>query len=448
MGIVADPHRTIGGRIVPITMLGSKTPQKDLEVLKKELAEATHRNLPPSVLINRYYLPIFKAAVNLTDVMQAESIRQKIVESDIDIDILPEWWLLNFELDRKRSRLPEAENWAKKLCNWAKNNGNKLWEGVALHAMGLVYEHQRKFDEANIRYKQSIDVMTHSGYNRQAAGSYFHLGVIAGEQNDFDLAAQWYQKAMVLHEALGNEHGAANTYLQLGRIAQKRLDFDAAVRWYTKSMNIFEKINDESGAASIYSQLGNIAIHRKDLEAAKRWYEKAAHIEEKLENGNALADCYYNLALIERFQHHLDEAERWCWKSLKISDWIGNQLIAANNYLQLGIFAQERHDFEMAEQWYKKSRHILETLQNEHGLGFVYRQLGILADIKKDDEAAGEWFIRSLGAFKHTCDPEALSGGTDHFIRVFRKSSPDIQAKLKRLWKRAALGPFPEPIQE
>ncbi len=384
--------------------LSPKVARQRLETLEKQLAAALRSGTKQATLVRRYYLPMFEATIELSELHRAESLRQKVCKTDMPASDLPQWCFLNFDLDRQLYELGSAKNWAEKLCEWANKSGDEEWEGAAFHA----------------------------------------LGVIAQEQRDFETAEKWYQKSLALKEKQSNEHGAANTCHNLGTIAQEQRDSEAAEKWYRKALEIFENQGNEHGAASIYHNLGTIAQEQGDSEAAGKWYRKSLGIFEKQGNEHGAASVCNNLGTIAQEQGDFEAAEKWYRKSLEIFEKQGNEHLVGSICHNLGTIAQERGNSEAADKWYRKSLKVSEKQGNEHFAAITYSLLGILSRSQNCLEDSGRWFIKSITSFSRTHDPYFRSQVEDHFLETYRQASLTGQRKLRALWKNEGIGDFPD----
>jgi tetratricopeptide (TPR) repeat protein len=275
------------------------------------------------------------------------------------------------------------------------------------------------------------------------ASAYHQLGMVAQEPRDFDRAEQWYLKSLAIEEKLGNESGAAITYHQLGMVAQERRNFDRAEQWYLKSLAIEEKLGNESGAAITYNQLGIVAEERRDFDRAEQWYLKSLAITEKLGNEPVAAITYHLLGIVAERRRDFVAAEQWYLKSLAIDEKLGDNHGAAGTYHQLGSIADEQKDYAAAEQWYMKSLAIKEKLGDVHSAASTYGNLGYLARLTGNYLESGQWRLKSVLAFLNTNDAEGAKRSAAGFMQTHQQAPPELQAKLREMWKEAGLGEFP-----
>jgi len=256
--------------------LTPKIARQQLAILEQQLTAALHEGIPLKTLARRYYLPMFEAAMSLSDLNRAQSLRQKILEKDLQAGDIIKWWFMNFELDYLLHRLTSAKSWADKLSKWADKTGDELLKAKALHK----------------------------------------LGIIAEERRDFEKAEDWYKKSLQIKERLGNEHGAAITYHQLGRIAEERREFEKAEDWYKKSLKISERLGDEHGAAITYWQLGYLGLLQGRVEDSGRWFVKSIAAFSKTRDPNRANRVINNFCIAYQQASQSEQRKlKQCWEN-------------------------------------------------------------------------------------------------------------------------------------
>ena len=134
--------------------LTPKIAKQQLAILEQQLSVALHEGIPQKTLARRYYLPMFEAAMSLSDLNWAQNLRQKVLEKDLQAGDIIKWWYMNFELDYLLHRLISAESWADKLSKWADKTGDEPLKANALHNLGIIAEERRDFKKAATNLRQ------------------------------------------------------------------------------------------------------------------------------------------------------------------------------------------------------------------------------------------------------------------------------------------------------
>jgi len=149
---------SISDSMISGSTLTPKAARQLLNTLEPQLIEALENGLDKSLLVRRYYFPLFKAAVKLRELQRAKNLRKHISEEHIKQGELPEWWNLNGELDFLLMQLPQALEWVEKLMDWSKKTGHKVWESQSYNAMGLIAQEQQDFKAAEKWYRKTLEI--------------------------------------------------------------------------------------------------------------------------------------------------------------------------------------------------------------------------------------------------------------------------------------------------
>ena len=131
--------------VLGTSKLTPKIARQQLAILEQQLAVALHEGIPRETLARRYYLPMFEAAMSLSDLNRAQNLEQKVSEKDLQAGDIIKWWGMNFWLDFSLHHLNQAEIWANKLSKWADKTGNQSLKAESLHNLGMIAEKRRDF---------------------------------------------------------------------------------------------------------------------------------------------------------------------------------------------------------------------------------------------------------------------------------------------------------------
>ncbi len=377
-----------------------------LAQLEPALAQALREHTPPTVLMRRFYLPMFEAAVSLGDFHRAAALFDHVDEDALSAADHPRWFGIATIYHLERSELPQAHKTATELLQHALKCGNADREAAACHYLGRLSQEQCDYRAAERWYRKSLAISERLGNERRIASAYHSLGAIAAEQHQLNAAEHWYGKSLEAGEKLGEPWGAADTYHQLGLIAQERRDLAAAEQWYRRSLAADEKLGHEHGVASTCHQLGRVYQERRDFTAAERWYRR----------------------------------------SLALGTKLGNEYVAAIDYAQLGTIAQERNDFATAEMCYHESLAVSERLGLDRVAAITYAHLGILASLQGQPRQAGRWLTKSIRMFTFCGDSHGATINTRNFAALYRQADEGTRQKLATLWEEAGLGSVGEAL--
>ena len=424
--------------------LSPKVARQLIGALDPELVAALKRGEERSTLIDRFYFPMFAAALVLRDFQRAKSLRSRISESEIRESELPEWWSLNFSLDIDLNSISSAKEYTEKLQLWAQKNDSPQRQSQVFYQFGRLAEKKRDFETSIKWYLQSVKLEEKLGNERRMAILFHHLGRTAEEQRDFGTAQKWYLKAITIYEKIENEDSAAtSTYHQLGMIAQKQRDFETAEKWYHKALFLDKKHENDHGAAITYHNLGMIAQEQQNPDAANKWLQKALSIFENQGDDHGAARAHHNLGVVAQKQHDFEAAKNRFHKARTKNEETGDECGAAMAYHQLGRIAQEQKEFATAEKWFRKALAIDEKRGDDYGAAMTYHELGILEGSKRKFEKAGKWLIKSFLIFNRYDRQDETQIVSDTFIKLLRQAGKGDKATMVSLWRNAGLPDLP-----
>jgi predicted TPR repeat methyltransferase len=211
----------------------------------------------------------------------------------------------------KKGELRKAKQLYLKFLEKNPNNAE------ALHALGLLYVQQEKFDQAVDYFQQAADLapdsaalLTHLGNAQQALGLFAqssdtlkkaldidpdnpqilnNLGVIYYRLGNLDLAIRYYEHAV----AKGSDY--ADAHFNLGVARAKKGQLDSAAQHYDLTLTYAEH---HPGA---HYQLGKLLMNRKRFKEAEVHFSKLKSLSkthaETLVN---LASCLLNQGLLSK----------------------------------------------------------------------------------------------------------------------------------------------------
>src|SRR5262249_3630916 len=84
------------------------------------------------------------------------------------------------------------------------------------------------------------------------------LGRIAQEQRRWDEAESFYRQSLALSERIGNEHTQSGSLHQLGRIAEDQGNAAQALVFYQRAEEILDRLQDPHGLAFLRKSIERV----------------------------------------------------------------------------------------------------------------------------------------------------------------------------------------------
>ncbi len=238
--------------------------------------------------------------------------------------------------------------------------------GTSLNDLGLVYEAQKKYDDAESSFKRSIEVKekNSSPDSETLIPTLNNLALVYRETNKLDLAQSTYERSLKLTEKkYGPDHPAdaliLNSLAGIMIAANKPAD---AEQFLKKSLPIWEKAYGPKhpAVAKCLDNLGSVCESQNKMDEAHDYFKRALAIRsESTTNTGSPADRAISLnkmANLHRDKGEFEEAQPLLKEVVEITEKDGgaqtaNMAIALNN---LALVDRELGEFDQSEQLYRK----------------------------------------------------------------------------------------------
>lgn len=343
-------------------------------------------------------------------------------------------------------------------------NGSKQTRGIANWCLGIIYNKQGKFLEAEKYGKEAVSLMP------EAAWAHYRLGDIYTQRGKLDEAIGAYQKAMQLNPEL------AEAYRGLGRTALMQDEPETAIQYfrgailrnpYEKSayynlakayqrshqfeqaktqMELFKevkayqdtvqqyrkKLKKNPTEVGLYAELAKIHLEINNIDAAIQEFNIVISLSPTLALG------HYNLGALYMQKGEVQRAIEAFKRAIKFDE---ND---PEPYIRLGWIYASQKKFNLAKSYLQGALEHNSTLGEAYrGLGEIYAQEGALIDAIAaftaltdiEPKAAAVWLRLGILQVKAKQFDEAV-----HAFRTAIQTDPDLPDAYNNLaWLYADL---------
>ncbi len=237
------------------------------------------------------------------------------------------------------------------------------------------------------------------------------------------------------HGVVYELHPALTGYLRSTLL--KSITDEGHDKWSRAFVEVMASLADQLAPRELHEQRFAFHVHHANFHYA------FAEAERLQMDTNQMA-LIQSLAVFAQNTRNFSEASELLEHFAILARKAGQGETEAAAYNQLGRIAREQRDFSGAEQWYMKSLTIREKQGDKHGVAITNGQLGIVSVLQEHFEEGGRRLIKSIMTFTRCGDSQGAEQGAKIFMGNYAKAPSDEQAKLKEMWEKAGLGPFPE----
>ncbi len=139
-------------------------------------------------------------------------------------------------------------------------------EANSLRHLGIVSEHQGRYEDAIEYFERSLKIRSELRDNAGMAAVLTAIGIALEAMSRFDEAVTSHRRALDLRREAGDRHGEATTLLNLGIAHESRGQHDLAAEQHRQALRLYREMDDRLGEAHALNNLGN-ALRRLDESA-------------------------------------------------------------------------------------------------------------------------------------------------------------------------------------
>lgn len=342
---------------------------------------------------------VFTEKINVYNVLKSISVIDKNIEIKDKKALAIDSFLLWFYMNEEFKEGLELSEEMLKLCEQEKN-----YKGIALvlNTIGNLNSEMYFFEEAEKRFKESIDISEEIGYKHGLERGYFCLGRLFLSLDELDKAEENILKALKETKETKNLLMEINSYNKIGEVYFYRNELAESEFYFEKSLELLKVIDNNLGKAATFIGFGNIFYEMGNLIEAEKNYRKVIEIGLKIGSltfiicgKNNLSKCLVKNNDFDEAKNHLDDALKICEE---IEDKNGKGFIR----LDLGNLHLKQEHVEKALEQYNKSLIIFQEIKNKFGIAEVYRKMGTLYVESLEYDKAEESYNKSLDIFSKT----------------------------------------------
>ena len=243
-----------------------------------------------------------------------------------------------------------------------------------LQAIATIQYCLGRFEEAEMRYKQVLEIRRRIGNQKEMVVPTLNLGVLYQQIGESKKAEELFKDGLRWAESAGHWKGVGNALQNLGVLAQEKGNLEKAEKFYKRSLKIRRKIGDEKGLGQVLNQLAILHLKKGKLHEAEELLNQCLDIVQKMVDQRAHAAILHQLGILSEKQGKLNLAENLYRQSLDISERIGYRYGVALTKIQLGKNLEKKHRFEAAFSAYSEALSIFEELNDKKSTENVKRR--------------------------------------------------------------------------
>jgi len=240
----------------------------------------------------------------------------------------------------------------------------------------LAATHCRKGLDIVQQLEQTEDIQRKTGI------LYSDLGDVLKDIGHYKDAEVKYKQSLEIIKKIHDSRNEAVIQVQLGNLYLAQDKLDEAEQYYKTALVIFQNFKEPRSEAMIWHQLGDLYKIAEQWKIAEHAYRQAANLNEAQKNFTNVAKDWRGIAIIMGIMGKLADAETWYWKAIEVNKQFHNAQDEAMNLINLAALLQKQADrLPEAQQLAEQALEIFKTLDPATAeLCKSYTVLEIIAD--------------------------------------------------------------------
>ncbi len=240
---------------------------------------------------------------------------------------------------------------------------DRVWEGVAIVAKGLIYKQLGEFQNALDAFLQSLGIWRELS-NRQYEGSTVNnIGIAYSDLGQYEKSLLFYQQAGNINREVGNRKSLGYSLNNIAWSYQKLGDYQQAEKYFRQSLEIKREtktIRGKRAIATTTKNLGYTLALKGDIANGLKLVRESLELRREIDYKWGIADSLLTLGKLEKE----DNLENLTQASKLASD-VGDRRLQAESHYLIAIAQEQRGNLDAAIENIKKGLAIVENIRSE-----------------------------------------------------------------------------------
>jgi CHAT domain-containing protein/tetratricopeptide (TPR) repeat protein len=259
------------------------------------------------------YVAFFDAytAIRLQDYAYGEAILDDLLQQEnLEADLRLKAWRGLATAAFYRTHFDRALELNQQVLAYAQSTGNRMYEGLALLNLAVIYMELEEYRQALIFCLQSLRVFHHLRNWSYEVSALYHAGILSMYLGRWIHAEEYSARATTIYEQHGMLGHLGFIYWQRGYLRHILGDEAASEAAYLRALPLAEsaQYGQPSLAMDVHLYLGLLYQTQNRWDAALRYYDRALVIAAQLDRQHQICFIHYRRGQAFQQQGRLAEA--------------------------------------------------------------------------------------------------------------------------------------------
>jgi signal transduction histidine kinase len=312
----------------------------------------------------------------------------------------------------------KALNYARQAIQIAHRVKDTEQEGLSLKISGASYYNLFRFSEALDAYNTAIVLFAKNNDQKQRAAVFINIGLVYKDQNSYVDAQINFKNALQIYDSIGYPLGTANAYNYLGSLSLKQGFAPMALEYYFKSLQIRLEGKNPVEIAASYN---NIALAYKELNQLNNSlenYNKALEFRNKSGNKTLIANTLNEIGSLYWKVGRHEKALEYYFRSIKIRYESGNKSEVADSYVNIGNLYNNLDSYEKSKEYYLLALNIYNEVKQQQKIANTLTLLGNI-EIRQNQTEALNYYNNALSIRRDIGIKKDIAGSLNNIGSVY-----------------------------
>jgi predicted ATPase len=261
-----------------------------------------------------------------------------------------------------------------------------------LLALETVLERVGRWEAAEARARQALDLAVACGDRQVQARCEQALGIVLGKRGEYHASCAWLKRA----QQGGDATTQMTALIGLGQAATVKSDYAQATDYLQDALGLAQAAGDQRMASDTLSRLSHVAFLRGAYTEMHHLAEAAHACALAAGDLSAQALALRRMGVAAFSVRDATLAAHYAEQSLALSSQIGDREGIAACLVNLGHAARIRGDYVAAKRYAERGLRLSRELGDRHSAGIALFNMGFVANAEGDYAAAAKQFAEGL----------------------------------------------------
>ncbi|MCK5399695.1 tetratricopeptide repeat protein, partial [bacterium] len=278
--------------------------------------------------------------------------------------------------------------------------------GMAKKNIGIIYYHTGRYDEAEEKLLEFLEIAKETSYTHGIAGAYNDLGGMNTARGDYKRSLHYYEKYLEIVLQLDDQKGIGNAYMNMGHSYLESNEYSKGLALFAKSLKIARKHKFLRMTGINLINIACTYMETADYDRVLPYFEEARSLFDAMKDHQHLSEVLRHLSDYYNLIGKYIDRDRTISKALRLANEVALPRLQYLALYKMGEHLTEENPAEAAIK-FEKALKLAEENDIRNEMGYILRALGNVYIKNKETAPAGRALLKRAAALG--TDPEQTS---------------------------------------